>query len=271
LRPVNLIPADQRRGGRRLTTGRPGGGAVAAFAFLGVLGVAVVAVLTLVLTTNRINDRKSTVASLEKDAAGARAAADALRPYGNFAQLQRTRVETVNSLVNSAFNWERVLRQLSRTIPSDVWLISLTATVDPSTKIASGGGGALDLRSGAQSPAVELSGCTYSHKDVARMMTRMRNIDGVSEVALGGSERPSGKQEDQGGAGGNETGGGGGGSDCRTKYGITRFDLVVVLGQARFSKPAPPAAGGSPTSPVVSAQAAVATSQQGAASSGGGQ
>jgi Tfp pilus assembly protein PilN len=275
LRPVNLIPADQRRGGRRVGAGRPGAGGLVVYGFLGVLGFALIAVFALVLTSNRINDRKSSVSDLQQEAASAQAAADALRPYGNFAQLQRARVDTVNSLVNSAFNWERVLRQVSRTIPSDVWLTSLTATVAPDVDVASGeggGGGTSGLRSKADSPAVSVTGCTYSHNAVARMMTRMRNLDGVTDVVLSGSERPTGNVQDQSSTSSSEGGGGGGGSsaDCRTKYRITKFDIVVVLGEAPFSKPAPPAAA-APTTPVASAQAAVATSQQASASAGGGQ
>jgi Tfp pilus assembly protein PilN len=269
LRAVNLIPADQRRGGRRVGVGSPGPGGLAVYGLLGVLAVAVVAVAALVLTSNRVNDRKSTVAALERDQATAKTAADALRPYGNFAQLQRQRVETINSLAQSAFNWERVLRQLARTIPSDVWLTNMKATVRPDVSVEGGGAaGASDLRSKTQAPAVELSGCTYSHKAVARMMTRMRNLDNVTEVTLGGSERPSGKTQQQTAGSGSESGGGES-TDCRTRYNITKFDLLVVLGDAPSTTPAVPTPG--PASPVSSAQAAVATSEQASANAGGGE
>jgi Tfp pilus assembly protein PilN len=228
------------------------------------LAIAVIAVGMLVVNSNRVNDRKSKVAALEQDQASAKAAADALRPYGNFAQLQKARVDTINSLVNSAFNWERVFRQLSRVIPSDAWLVSLTATVSPGVEVASssGGGGGSGAREQTQAPAVEMTGCTYSHRAVARLMTSLRNLDNVTEVVLDSSERPTGQVT----AGGGEDQG----EECRTTYQITKFRILVVLGDATVAQPVAAAAGG-PTTPVASAQAAVATSQQASASAGGGQ
>jgi Tfp pilus assembly protein PilN len=263
LRPVNLIPADQRRGGRRVGAGRLGPGGIAVYGLLGVLAIAVIGMGVLVLTSNRINDQKSKVAALGQDQASAKAAADALRPYGNFAQLQQARVETVNSLVNTAFNWERVLRQFSRTIPSDAWLTSLTATVAPGIGVTSSGGGSgggTGFREQAQAPAVEMTGCTYSHRAVARMMTSMRNMDNVTQVVLGSSERPTGQVS----SGGEE------GEDCRKTYKVTKFQILVVLGDANIGQPVAPAPG-APTTPVASAQAAVATTQQASANAGGGQ
>jgi hypothetical protein len=181
----------------------------------------------------------------------------------------------VNSLVDTAFNWERVLRQLSRTIPSDAWLTSMTATVAPGigTGSSGGGGGGSDFRSQTPYPAVELSGCTYSHKAVARMMTRMRNLDDVTEVALSSSERPTqqgGQSATQGGAATDSgTGGATGGGDCRTRPSITKFEILVVLGDAPTGQPAAPAGGSGSTTPIAGAQAAVTTSQQSAATAGG--
>jgi Tfp pilus assembly protein PilN len=239
---------------------------MAAYGLLGILGVALLTMLALVLTSNRINDRKSSIAAFERDAAAARAAADTLRPYGRFAQLQQARVETVNSLVDSAFNWERVLRQLSRTIPSDVWLTSFTGTVAPGTKLESGegGGSTTALRNVASHPAVVLGGCTYSHRSVARMMTRMRNLDDVTDVVLGSSERAEGSQAAQAGAAGAAEGGGTG-SECRTTARITKFDILVVLGESQIGPPAP-AATAAASGPAASAQAAVATASQPSAS-----
>ena len=60
---------------------------------------------------------------LERKQATAKTAAAALRPYGTFADLQSRRASTtVNSLVDSSFNWESSAQALAKTIPSDVWL-----------------------------------------------------------------------------------------------------------------------------------------------------
>jgi Tfp pilus assembly protein PilN len=224
MRPVNLIPSEQRR---RRGASVPGYDRspteVAAYGLIGLLTLAVVGVAALVLTSNKINDRQDTIANLKQDVASTQAAANALRPYGQFQQMQQARVDTIRNLSATTFNWARVLHALSRTIPSDVWLVAVRGTVRPNVEVEGGGGaGSVNsLRGKTQAPALELVGCTYSHSGVARMMARMRNIEGVTEVVLGNSERPTSKS----------SGGAGGGDDCRTRYSITRFDLLVVFGE----------------------------------------
>jgi Tfp pilus assembly protein PilN len=264
LRPVNLIPKEERRGERSLG-GRSGG---AVYAVLGLLGAAVIAVLLLVLTSNSIIDRKDRVADLTKKQATAETEAEALQPYDNFVQLQTKRMETVNSLVDSAFNWERVIRSLSRAIPSDTWLVSFKGTVAPTVDLDSSSGGVAagslaGARSTATAPAIELIGCTYSHRDVARMMVRMRNLDHVSDVVLGKSERPESRAT--GAASGQDTSGG----ECRTKYSVTKFEMLVVLGEAA-AQPVAPDSGGSTASATAQAQGAATSPATQGASSGAG-
>jgi Tfp pilus assembly protein PilN len=227
MRPVNLIPSDQRRrrGAYTPPSARRTPTEYAAYGLLGFLALALVGVVVLVLTSNKINDKKDTVAKIKEEAATAQVAADALRPYGQFKQLQEARVGTIRSLSATTFNWARVLHALSRTMPSDAWLTSVKGTVRPNVDLEGGGtaGSVTGLRTKSAAPALELVGCTYTHSGVARMMTRMRNIEGVSEVVLGNSERPASATGAAGGAGG--------GDDCRTRPKITRFDLLVVFGE----------------------------------------
>lgn len=263
MRPVNLIPEDQRRA--LSGTGAPG---LPTYVFLGLLGAAVLVVLGLVVTSNQINDRKGRVGELEARAARAEASAKALAPYGNFARLQEARVATVKALADSRFNWERVLRALSRTIPSDVWLVSFKGTLTSDTRIeAEGGeGGTATLRTKTPSPAIELTGCTYNHEAVARMMVRMRNIDGVSEVALAKSERPEAQESSTSGGGGESADTAGG--DCRTRDSITKFEILVALGNAQVQPVSAAPEDGAAPAPVANAQQAAASS--GTASGGQG-
>lgn len=269
MRPVNLIPKEERRSDSAFA-GRSGG---AVYIVLGVLAACVVAVLAVVLTSNGVTDRKDEVADLKRKQATAETKATALRPYGTFVDLQQKRLETVDSLVNSSFNWGTVVRSLAKTIPTDVWLVSVKGTVAPGIELDStgtGSGGSLDgLRANAPAPAVELIGCTYSQDRVARMMVDMRNIPDVTEVVLGKSERPESTQQ----AAPTSTGGGGGGSsgECRTKYNITKFEILVVLGDAP-TVATDAAAGGSAPSAVAQAQStASSSSQPSTTTTGGGQ
>lgn len=259
MRPVNLIPKEQQRRGSGFAEGRTG---YAPYILVGALGLAVLGVAAVVLTSNSVKDKEAKAAQLEGDTAAAKAAAEQLRPYGNFAQVEQTRVDTVNSLVDSSFNWERVLRSLSRTIPSNVWLTSLTGSVSSDVKLESSEGGSGGGPAQVTSPSVSLVGCTYSHTSVARMMVRMRNLDDVSEVALKSSEKSENTANAAAGGGAGGGGGGGGSGDCRTNAKIPKFEILVVIGHDKTQKSATSAsaegAAGS-TSPVAAAQGAAAT------------
>jgi Tfp pilus assembly protein PilN len=275
VRPVNLIPLEERRGAAR-------GGADAApvriYALLGALGVVFLCVLALVITSNQINGKTEELAKVQVEEQGVKQVADALRPYGQFAQLQQARQVQIAALADSRFDWHRALGQLSRAIPSNAWLLSLTASVAPGIDIddSGGGGDVANLREKVQSPAFELSGCTYSQHAVARMMTRMQNLDDVTDVQLAKSAR----KDDA------ETGGGTAitqassdqqaaaqeSSDCVGSSRITKFDMLVVFGggaQAAGAAGATgvPAAG---TESVAAAQGAAAASEGGAAPAAGG-
>jgi Tfp pilus assembly protein PilN len=232
---------------------------MAAYFVLGGLALAVLAAGAMVLTSNKVKDRRDAIAKLNREQASAQAAASALQPYGSFAQMANDRIATIKSLAHTSFNWERTMRALSRTIPSDAWLTSFKGTVKPGIDVESSAGGGSSvsgLRSKASAPAIELVGCTYSHKAVARMMTRMRDLDGVTEVVLGNSERPTGRQQGSQGAGSGASSSSSG--DCRTRYHITKFEILVVLGglEGGEATAAPQAAA---PSPISRAQAAAAT------------
>jgi Tfp pilus assembly protein PilN len=241
MRAVNLLPAELRPGGAG--AGRSGG---AVYGVLAVLGVLVIALAAYVLTANSVTRHRADLARASQEAALAQREAAALKPYRDFAALSRSRVQTVASLAASRFDWERTLRELSRVLPDDVWLTSLTATVAPGVTFdgASSSSNTGSLRGAVQAPALELLGCTTSQADVSRVMARLRLMHGVQRVALSASEKAD--TAGAGGAGATSTAGGSSasgtagasGSDCRNGSSrFPQFQLVV------FFRPLPGAAG----------------------------
>ena len=95
-------------------------------------------------------------------------------------------MQTVKDLANSRFDWEQALRDLSRAVPADVTIGSFKGDLG-STQGAAAGGSA--LRSALTAPAITLTGCTYSQTKVAKLMARLRNIDGVTRVSLSKSDK----------------------------------------------------------------------------------
>ena len=227
MRPVNLIPPEQRRGEQaQLRTGP------LMYIVLGALALLLLGVVMLVTTSNRISDSKAEVAALKHEDAIAQAKAKRLAAYSQFRTLSEQRIATVRSLADSRFDWERVMRELSLILPSDVWLTDLTASASPSTASGGeGGGGASGLRGGIPGPALELTGCANGQEAVAGFVTALKDIDGVTRVGVQSSELASA---------GNQAGSGAGGSgDCRTRPSIAQFSLVIAFDAA----PVPPAEG----------------------------
>jgi Tfp pilus assembly protein PilN len=218
MRPINLIPPEDRRGEQaQLRTGPT------AYVLLGVLALALLTVTALVLTGNGIDERNAELAALEAKEAAASQTAAALAPYVEFASMSAVRDETVTSLAQSRFDWERVLRELSLVIPEDVWLSTATGSVSPDATGGESAGGS-SLRAGTSGPALELTGCAASQQAVAGLVASLEDIDGVTRVGISASERGAG-------AGGGETAAGGS-SDCRTRNFIARFEIVAVFDAA---------------------------------------
>ncbi len=227
MRPVNLIPPEQRRGDRAQLRSGP-----LVYIVLGALGLVLLGVTMLVLTGNQIAESKAEVATLKREDAAAQAEAKKLAAYTQFRTLAEQRIATVRSLADSRFDWERVMRELALVLPGDVWLTSLEATATPSSSVSGEGGGSSGaaLRAAAAGPALSMSGCASGQEAVAGFVTALKDIDGVTRVGIESSEL--GSQE-------GESGGGGEGGECRKSSSDAEFHLVAAFDAA----PLPPEEG----------------------------
>ena len=237
MRPVNLIPPEERRGDAApLRTGP------LPYVLLGVLAVALLTVTALVLTGNSIKDRKAELEALEVREANARAAADALTPYTQFATLAAARDATVTSLAESRFDWERVLRELSLVIPEDVSLVSVAASTGPGSGDDSGTASNSNLTTGVTGPVLALSGCAHGQKGVAGFAATLEDIDGVTRVGVGSSHLATGAAGPGGSASSTE--------ECSGGASVSAFNVVAVFDGVPAPAAAtatPPATGGPAT------------------------
>ena len=189
MKAVNLLPSEQR--GSQKTSApvavapAPGSSPFGAYVVLGVLAFLVAALAVYTLAGNVVKDRKAELARVTTQTQQAQAAAGALQAYADFKTLAQQRVDTVKGLADSRFDWERTLGDLSRAVPGDVHLTSLTGTVGTQVSGASSG----PLRGAIQAPALELQGCTGTQSSVARMMSRLRIVRGVTRVSLAKSDK----------------------------------------------------------------------------------
>jgi Tfp pilus assembly protein PilN len=177
MKAVNLIPNEQRRA---QGTGAQAG---SSYIVIGVLVTLLAMVAGYVLTSNKVTQNKN-------DAAAAKAEADSLEAevaqrgsFTNFSQIKETRLASVSGVAETRFDWERLMRELSRVMPSGSWLQTTDASVTGEVAGAEAATPAAGTAAVPQ-PKVNLVGCTPDQSDVAGMMVRLRQLHRVSDVEL---------------------------------------------------------------------------------------
>lgn len=272
MRPVNLIPAEQRRGSARVGSSRRS--SMPVYVMLGALGAGVLCVLAFVLTSNDVKEKNAKLADLQSKEQGAKTVADALRPYGDFATVQASRKQQIEQVAKNRFDWDHALDQLARATPRNVWLLTVAGTVSPAVQVESGGDTG-KLRDKVNAPAFALSACTYSQRSVARMMARMHNLDGVTEVKLAKSAKRDETSSSTAGAatGSAAAAGNADQEDCVGSSRVTKFEILVAFGGSQVATAAAAVGGvpGSSAAPTAAATGAVGQGQAATAAAGGGQ
>jgi Tfp pilus assembly protein PilN len=200
MRAVNLLPADAKQ---RKSFQGPGliviGTVVFAAAVLGALGMSYLS------ASNSVADGKTKLAVVQVQIAAVPPATR--RPLSaadqQLASERSVRVQALNAALTGRVAWDRVLRQVSLVLPSDVWLTDLTGaaplppipaaptatatsssstTTTPSTPAPATPTPAV---AGSSSPGTfTISGYTYSQESVARLLARLAAVPSLSNVNL---------------------------------------------------------------------------------------
>lgn len=88
------------------------------------------------------------------------------------------RLVAVASALGERVAWDRVLREISLVMPDDVWLTSLQASSPSFAPAAAPAPGA------SSGGAFSMTGRTYSHDSVARLLSRLSLVPDLSTVKL---------------------------------------------------------------------------------------
>jgi hypothetical protein len=224
MRAFNLIPADERAGASA-GAGKSGGGA---FVVLGLLGVLAIFALLYGQASRQISSQTGKITTLNAQSQVAQAEAAKLAPYVSFIALHEQRVQAVDQLVDSRFDWAHAFHELGRVLPPrQVSLTTLSGTIGSSSggssssstaklsasasKAATGasstaaagatGGSVASSTPPGSVPTFTLAGCATSQAMVALTLERLRLVNGVSEVTLQSSTQAP-KTGSGGGSGG---------------------------------------------------------------------
>jgi Tfp pilus assembly protein PilN len=91
---------------------------------------------------------------------------------------QKARLDVLNTALKNRVAWDRVLREFSLVLPSDIWLTSLDlkSPISPATNMAPEASGA--------PTGFTIQGSTYSHDAVARLLSRLSVLPDLTNVQL---------------------------------------------------------------------------------------
>jgi Tfp pilus assembly protein PilN len=174
MRAVNLLPRDHAQRG----AGRP-----SAPVLVGVCaGVLVAAALgadfmmqsgKITKEQRHLDELQAQVDALPESPAGPTAGQTQL------AGEHSARVSALSSALSNRVAWDRIFREFSLVLPDDVWLTTLTAQSPVSPSAAAGTGGSSGLPT-----QFAITGRTYSHDGVARLLSRLQVVPDLQNVTL---------------------------------------------------------------------------------------
>jgi Tfp pilus assembly protein PilN len=207
----------------------------------GVAAVLAAAIVYMVMVSNQISSGKERLVAISGELAQSEAEAAKLKPYATFAQATIERRDAVTKVAKARFDWDKMLIQLARVAPGDVWLTSAKGTVSSASSVEGSGGGGGAGRGAYPGPALELAGCGKRERDVPKYMDRLYTITGVNEVAFERTERGKG----------GDAQGPCGGSASASSFALSAFfdqspELAAMVAAAGAPAAAPVAAAAAP-------------------------
>jgi type IV pilus assembly protein PilM len=182
-RGVNLMPTELRRERRTKTNPLLVAIPVAAVVPLAAMG------FMFTKASGELSTQKDSLANVQ---AQIDALPEPTRPEIDpaLASVQQQRAAALARVLGGRLAWDRVLGDLSRVLPSNVWLTSLSAQLP----VATTAGAAVPAGVGATAAApiptgVTIQGYTYSVPDVARLLGRLGTLPSLRNVTLSATER----------------------------------------------------------------------------------
>lgn len=175
MRAVNLLPKDDNSQGR---VGPP------LPVLVGCVGTVLVTALLAVLFlsgSSSVAHQRSALQAAQARFSALPTPAPPSPVTKDLPQQHQTRVTALASALGQRIVWDRLLREVSQVLPSDVWLVTMNALA-PSLSP----GGASGSPQG-----FTVIGCTYSQDSVARFLARLDLVPDLTGMTLGRSSAAS--------------------------------------------------------------------------------
>jgi Tfp pilus assembly protein PilN len=176
VRAINLLPRDDvRRGPQKRQW----------VVIVPVVCVVLVSALLSVMflsASGKVKDRQAQLDSLKAELAAIPTPdASKVQSQSTLAADKQSRITVINSALSRRVAWDRIFRELSLVLPSDVWLTNLSAKAPVSPSLA---GAAPAPAANVAATGFTIEGYTYSHAAVARLLGRLGVIPDLVNVQL---------------------------------------------------------------------------------------
>lgn len=178
MRAINLLPKDGAHRGRQKTQW-----IVLVPVVLAVLMTAVFSAMFL-SASSKVKDKQAELAQVQDELhAIPTPDANKVKTQSALAADKQARVTALSTALSRRVAWDRVFRELSLVLPSDVWLATISAKAPVPSSSATVPAPAA---AGSSVAATEftLDGYTYSHPAVARLLSRLAIVPDLVNVQL---------------------------------------------------------------------------------------
>ena len=174
MRAVNLLPCEEKQPRKRLS-------GVAQVAIVSPILVGSLLAALYLLASSKVNDNKTTLRQLQDEVTALPAPVSQPPVNPQLAVEREQRLAALSAALQGRMAWDRILREVSAVLPSDVWLSTLTATAP--TAAPEGATGSTSTPPTLGTP-LSLAGYTYSQEGVARLLSRLAIVPDLQGVKL---------------------------------------------------------------------------------------
>jgi Tfp pilus assembly protein PilN len=182
MRAVNLLPRDESA---------QGGGLPPMPVLVGCVGTVLVAALVAVMylsASSNVAAKRAALTAVQTEYNELPAPVPESPVVAKLPEERQTRVTALATVLGQRVAWDRLLREVSQVVPSDVWLVTLNALA-PSLAPASA---AAPAPGASAAQGFVVTGCTYSQDSVARFLARLAVVPDLAGMTLGKSASSDG-------------------------------------------------------------------------------
>jgi Tfp pilus assembly protein PilN len=197
MRAVNLLPSEPSRRRKKIPSGQ------VLLAGLAPLVAGTLVYLGFSFEQAKVSSARADLGVAQTELAGLRPVAAAGAASTQLASQRTQRLLALQDALGRRVAWDRILDQVARVLPANVWLTQFnamsptpttaaapppaptTTTSSNSSSSSSSSSSATNVVSAAPSALFTLTGYAYSHDDVAHLLARLALVPNLTDVTLG--------------------------------------------------------------------------------------